>query len=240
MTMPYTMKTIRLTLLLIFAALTGCFSLGREEPPQRHYVLGGSRLQEAGAPAGRLAGLAIGLRQLRLAEYLESPLLVVRQGPHQIRFSEFHRWGEDLGGGVNRAVAGYLADRAPFEGIDVVPWSPRAEHDYLIQLHLLRFEGLAPEEPAATEGALALEGEAHLLATWEIILPEDGSVLARGTTDYRMPGWQVGDYGGLVTLLDTGLDVLAGDLVAGLVAGLETLVTPPRASTRPAGANRPE
>lgn len=201
---------IRLILLLILFGLPGCFSLGRETPVEQHYVLGGSRLQETGAPAERLAGLAVGLRPLQLAEYLETPLIVVRQGSHQIRFSEFHRWGGDLGAGVNRAVAGYLVSRAPFRGVDVVPWPPRTQHDYLIQLHLLRFEGLAPEDPAASEG------EAHLLATWEIIGQQDGEVLARGTTDYRARGWTVGDYDGLVTLLDAGLRELSGDLVAGL------------------------
>ena len=73
-----------------------------------------------------------------------------------------------------------------------------------------------PEEPTATEG------EAYLAATWEIIRPDDGVVLARGTTDYRAGGWTIGDYGGLVTLLDAGLRELADDLIA----GLEPLVAP--------------
>lgn len=210
------MKALRLIFLVVLFALPGCFSLGREEPPQQHYVLGGSLLPETGASAERLAGLAIGLRQLQLAEYLESPLLVVRQGPHRIRYSEFHRWGEDLGGGANRAVAGYLAAKAPFEGIDVVPWPPQARHDYLIQIHLLRFEGLVPEDLAATEG------EAYLLATWEIISQQEAAVLVRGTTDYRASGWTVGDYASLVTLLDAGLHELSDDLIA----ALESLVAP--------------
>lgn len=214
--MTYPMHMTRLILLSVLFALAGCFSLGRDAPPEQFYVLGGSRLQETGAPPERLAGLLIGLRQLQIAEYLETPLIVVRHEPHEIRFSEFHRWGGNLDGGVNRAVAGYLAARAAFGGVDVVPWAPRMRHDYLIQLHLLRFEGLAPEEPAATEG------EAYLLATWEIIHAHDGTVLARGTTDYRAGGWTLGDYGGLVTLLDAGLRELADDLIA----GLEPLVAP--------------
>lgn len=207
---------IRLILLFVLFGLAGCFSLGREEPPQQHYVLGGSGVQQPAAPTERTGGLALGLRRLQLAGYLETPLLVVRQGPHQVRFSEFHRWGEDLGGSVNRAVAGHLAARAPIYSVDVVPWPPRPEHDFLIQLHLLRFEGVASEAPE-TSG-----GEAHLLATWEIIDPQDGAVLARGTTDYRARGWTVGDYDGLVTLLDMGLRELSEDLVA----GLEKLVAP--------------
>ncbi|NBC17708.1 MAG: hypothetical protein GVY18_10385 [Bacteroidetes bacterium] len=201
---------IRLAFLCALVALTGCFSLSRDEPPQQHYVLGGTPLPETDASAERLAGLAIGLRQPQLAEYLETPFIVVRQGPHQLRFSEFHRWGEELAGGINRTVAAHLAARGSLDGIDVVPWAPRARHDYLIQLHLLRFEGLAPEVPTASEGA------AYLLATWEIIDQQDGAVLARGTTDYRADGWTVGDYDELVALLDTGLRELSDDLIAAL------------------------
>jgi hypothetical protein len=54
-----------------------------------------------------------------------------------------------------------------------------------------------------------------MLATWEIIA-QNGEVMARGTTEYHEPGWMVGDYAGLVTLLDTGLDVLANDLAISL------------------------
>ena len=208
--MMYTMNTLRSILIAALVALTGCFSLGREEPPQQHYVLGGRPLPESVQRTEHLAGLAIGLRQLQLADYLESPLIVVRHGQHQIGFSEFNRWGEELRRGVNRAVAGYITDRAVLKGVDVVPWSPRAQHDYFVQLHLLRFEGLAPLEPPA------LEGEAYLLANWEIIRALDGAVLTRGTTDYRAPGWTVGDYGSLVSLLDTGLTALSDDLVASL------------------------
>ncbi len=202
------MKSIHSILLVTVLALTGCFSLGRDEPSQQHFVLGGNRLQASAPQAERLAGLAIGLRQVNLAEYLDSPLIVVRYNPHQIRFSEFNRWGENLDGGFNRAIALYLADRAPFEAVDVVPWAPRAHHDYLIQIHLLRFEGVVVEE--------ALEGEAYMLANWEIIRQSDGAVLSRGITDYRQEGWTVGDYVDLVTRLDAGVGELSDDLIAGL------------------------
>lgn len=203
------MQPIRPILLVALAALTGCFGLSRNVPPERFYVLGGTRPGPAEASAP-LADRSIGLRQLRLAEHLATPLLVVRQGPHEVSFSEFHLWGEDLGGGINRAVAGYLAARAPFKNIDVAPWQPQARYDYLIQLYVSCFEGVAPE------------GEAHVLAAWEILRQKDGEVLARGTTDYREKGWTVGDYEGLVALLDTGLGVLSDDLVA----SLRTLVAP--------------
>ncbi len=204
------MKGLRIVILLGLLLLTGCFSLSRDEPPQRRYVLGGQEQPQNRMPTENLEGLSVGLRQVQLAEYLESPFILVREGPNRVGFSEFHRWGEQLSGGINRAVAYYLAARAPFGAVDVVPWPPRKAHDFLIQLHIERFEGLAPEEQTAPEGAVSM------LATWEIICSEDGVVLSRGTTDYRRRGWTVGDYDSLVTLLDAGLSILADDLVASL------------------------
>lgn len=213
--MRYAMKTTRLIVLCALAGLTGC-SLSHGDPPLRHYVLGGDRVQGSGAPHPGLAGLTVGVRRLQLASYLESPAIAVRRGQQEITLSEFHRWGEPLSRGIGRAVAANLTAGAPFRAVDVAPWPLREKYDRLVQLHVLRFEGVAPAEPAADEG------EARLLATWEIIRQQDGEVLARGTTDYRQGGWRVGDYAGLVALLDAGLLVLSNDLMT----SLETLGAP--------------
>ena len=150
------------------------------------------------------------MRRLKLASYLASPFMVVRRGPNQVTFSEFRRWGEPLGAGINRVVAGMLAARG-FRDVAVAPWPTRGRYEYLIQLDVERFEGVAPEDPEATDGGV------HLLVNWEVIRHEDGVVLGRGTTDYRRPGWTVGDFAGLVSMLQDGLEVLSADLTAGVV-----------------------
>jgi uncharacterized lipoprotein YmbA len=204
------MTMARLAGLAALVGLSGCFSLGRTEPPQRTYVLGGTAAANVEASTPGLSGITVGVRRLRLASYLDPLLLVVRQGENRVSYSEFHRWGEHLGEGINRAVAGYLDQRGSFATIDVAPWEPRARYDYVVQLHVERFEGVAPE--GAADGV----GEAHLLASWEILRHGDGEVLARGTTDHRAPGWRVGDHSDLVRLLDASLDVMSSDLARSL------------------------
>jgi uncharacterized protein len=207
--------TLRLPLLATLLSLAGCFSLSHGAPPQQHYVLGaGGAPEEAVAPADRSVEEAgtqlVGLRPLRLADYLASPFIVIRRGSHQIEFSEYHRWGEDLGRAINQTVAGRLAAHASHHRIEVAPWPAGTPPDRVIQLHVLRFEGVAREGPGNDEA------EAHLLATWEILRPLDGAVLARGSTEVREGGLSVGDFDGLVSLLDATLDVLARDLALGL------------------------
>lgn len=198
-------------LILPFALLTlaGC-SLSRDAPPIQHYALSGAAAPEAGTLSRDQSGLTIGLRRLDLASYLATPFIVMRRGVHEIVYSDFHRWSEEPGQAINRAVAGYLASEAPFRAVDVAPWSPRSRHDYLLQLRVSRFEGVAHEDSAA------MEGEVHVLVSWEIIRPHDGAVLARGGTEYRQPGWTVGDYASLVAMLDRGVAALARDLTASL------------------------
>jgi len=213
--------TIHLLLLAILLAPAGCFSLSRSAPPQQHFVLGASQSPEAAAtPADQPVADAevhvIGLRQPRLADYLATPFIVVRRGSHQVEFSEYHRWGEDLGRSINRAVAGRVVvagrtvSRVPSLRVEAAPWPAGTTPDHVIQVHVLRFEGV---EPA---GSGSGEGEAHLLATWEIFRSPDGALVGQGSTEVRAGGWSVGDFGGLVSLLDAGLEVLAEDLVTGL------------------------
>ena len=196
-------------------AVSGCFSLARTEPVTRHYVLGGTPLPESAEPSPALAGLSIGVRRLRLAAYLDPPFLAVRREPHGLEFSEFNRWGEPLAAGINRAVTGYLTSAAAFRTVDMAPWPAREKYDYLIQLHVERFEGVAPAE------ATAAAGEVHMLATWEVVDQQDGVVLARGTTEHREAGWTIGDYPHLVRSLDAGLIALSRDVLA----AVESLAT---------------
>jgi uncharacterized protein len=216
MIMRFDKRTLPTALLL--ALLPGCVSLGRDAPPLELYVIGGAGSPEMAAPVPGLAGLTIGIRRLQLAPYLATPSIVVRRGPHEILTSDYHRWGEDLGEGINRAVARHLGDAAPFGTVDVAPWAARSRYDYLVQLHVSRFEGVVP---AVAAQAAAGEGEAHgggvhLVVSWEIIRQQDETVLTRGTTEHREGGWSAGDYAALVALMDRALVVLARDLAAAI------------------------
>jgi uncharacterized protein len=208
-------RTIHLLLSAILLSPTGCFSLSHSAPPQQHYVLGASGPTELSAPPADQpmadsSGHLIGLRPPRLADYLANPFIVVRHGSHQVEFSEYHRWGEDLGRAINRTVAVRLAAVAPLHRVETAPWPGGTSPALVIQLQILRFEGVTQERSGSGQG------EAHLLATWEIVRPLDGAVLGRGTTEVREGGWSVGDFDGLVRLLDAGLATLAGDLALSL------------------------
>lgn len=215
-------RTFRLFAACALFSLAGCFSLARPTPPLEEYVLGSNLKPVAAAPARDIAGVTIGLRRLDLAPYLSTTAIVVRRGS-RIVTSDFRRWGEETSAGIMRAVAASLGAAPTIQSVDVAPWSVQAHHDYLVQLHVSQLEGVAPEDSTAKEG------EVRVSASWEIILSQDGSLVARGETDRRESGWRVGDYRGLVTRVDQGLTGLAGDLAACLVR-LGSPKTPPDAA----------
>ena len=228
----------RIAVLCAIAALcAACVNLEPRQSNMRYYVLAGDRALNTAldddaldddaldddarsiAPADT-SGWVLGLRRLRLASYLDTPTIVTRLGPHEVHFAEFHRWGEDVPHAINRTVARHLVSAPSIARADVVPWTDRARHDYLVQLHVLRFEGVVPDtlttddDPDDVQGLryVGETGAARMVARWEVVNPTTEAVLHQGTTDRRIDGWTIGRYGDLVQHLDTALQALAGDL----------------------------
>jgi uncharacterized lipoprotein YmbA len=198
-------NTVSLAMCAAAFTLMGCFSLSRKSPPVERYVVGGMMLTQLDTLASDSGALSIGLRRLDLAPYLSTLAIVVRRADNEIITTGFHRWAEAPSTGLNRALSGYIANDASIVSVDVAPWPVRAEHDYIVQVHMMRLEGVEPEGLGSAE--------AHMLATYEIIRPGDGSILARGVTDYRSRDWTLNDYRGLVSRLDMGLVTLSRNIV---------------------------
>lgn len=206
--------------------LTGCFRLSRNTPPTQFFVLSGGA--SASTPSGAApsttsaqagGSVTLGLRRLDLAAYLATPAIVVRKSAHQIHVSEFHRWGEELGQGINRTLASQLSNAPPVKAVSVAPWQPSSQHDFLVQLHVYRFEGVA--DSAATTGGI------HVHAAWDIIQPRGGTVLVRGNTDYREGNWTAGDYEGLVSQLNAAISRVAQDIRGCLSRFRSDTIPPP-------------
>jgi uncharacterized protein len=198
---------VALALTILGLVTSGCFRLARRSPSVKSYVLGGATVADSVRAIVDSARVSLGLRRLDLAPYLSTLGIVVRRADNEIITTGFHRWAEGPSVGVNRAVAGYLAMAPEVRSVDVAPWPIRSTHDYLIQLHVSRLEGIESEVGA-------LRGESRLLARWEIVRPSDGTLVGCGVTDARARDWMVDDYAGLVARLDRGLATIARDIVS--------------------------
>lgn len=197
---------------LLALSVAGCVRLLEPRTSDATYYLLDAA-QHAGPATTDSTGLAVGLRQPRLASYLSDTRLVTRRGPHTLRFSEFHRWAEELPQGINRTVALALARRPGIRQVETVPWSQNATFDYVVQLHVLAFEGVGPPPaPEADEDAPPPEGSSQMSVQWTIVSPDADTVLARGHTQTQTEEWSVGDYEALTARLGRSLDTLAADV----------------------------
>jgi uncharacterized lipoprotein YmbA len=209
-----------LAILLTVGLLAACVDLEPRQSNMSYYVLSDAvtPTDTAAAPDAILPDsldLVVGIRKVRLATYLNTPSLTTRYGAHQVEFAEFHRWGEDLADAISRSVAQSLDRQNGILRVDQVPWPDRTEHDLLVQMHVLRFEGEAPSDARSEDrdrDAPAV-GRARVVVAWELVDPETQTVWVSGRTDHSEPGWTVGDYPALTERLDAALNVVAADLV---------------------------
>lgn len=204
---------------LIGLSVAGCVRLLEPRKSDATYYL----LDDVASPdpvSTDTTGLRIGLRTPRLASYLDEARIVTRHGSNTIRFSEFHRWGEDLDQGIGRTVARALEARPSIQSVELVPWPRSATFDYLLQLHVLHFEGVGPPPPGpeADDDAPVPEGHSQMSVRWTILDSADETIQARDRTQHRQPGWPVTDYRALASNLGTSLHVLADSIGTRLAA----------------------
>ncbi|MBX2823051.1 MAG: PqiC family protein [Rhodothermaceae bacterium] len=216
--------TIRFSFFLMaLFFIQGCVNLKPPESTARFYVLGAREHTETPSASSLVkedSGISVGLRRLRLAAYLDTPYIVLRHGTNEVSFSENHRWGEDLEKAINRTIQTHLNSHASIRRIDAAPWPINTTHDYLLQIHVLQFEGqtdalLAEEMPIALEDQ---DVQVHLVANWQIIDPNTNDVIHQEKTDVLLGGWNTDIYSNLVSGLDHTLKAMASDIAATLEA----------------------
>lgn len=198
---------------LLSLVLVGCVRLLEPRPGRNiTYYLLDSGLSADTALADT-TGVEVGLRRPRLAAYLDAARMVTRRGPNAIQFSDSHRWGEDLDQAINRVVALNL-ERAPeIQSAEVVPWQNGGRFDYIVQLSVLRFEGVGPPpDPEEEENDPPPEGHAQMVVRWTIFGPDGTEPVGQGITRHREEGWPITDYADLASKLDTSLVVLSRDV----------------------------
>lgn len=169
--------------------LQGCVGLQPTKDPTRYYLLN----SVSSDPTGSLSedGLRIGIRSIEMPSYLHASKIAVRRGSHEIVYSNFNRWGEDIDRAIARGISGELERQLEIYYISVFPWTTGLKHDYQIRASFTHFEG-------------SFDGRILVAGSWVLIEPDSKAILA--TSPFRIErSWDSQTYSDLSAGLAEGV-----------------------------------
>lgn len=170
--------------------LAGCTLTEPKPDPTRFYILAPSVEADFSEMSARERPMTVGLRLPSLPDYLNQRQMVIREGPAEINFREYHRWGERLDDAIMRLMGGVLESTPVVRQVDAHPWTQRRTHDLVVNLQIEHFEG-------DDSGNVLIE------ASWKIMEPHTQEIL--GTARFEQSGsWTPGDFQSLALALANG------------------------------------
>jgi uncharacterized lipoprotein YmbA len=189
----------------LFTALCAALLLGLSacgsSPAVRFYALT-SLQEEKSSPAIEMAArqgiIAVG--PVEIADYLDRPQIVRRDGASSVTLLEVDRWAGSLQGDVARVLLDNLAVLLGPSGYVVLPWETSPLADGRIQVSVTRFEG-------TDQDTVVLD------ALWTLNGKEKGDILAAGNTVIVEPAGG-GGAGGMVEAMNRALAELSRRIAA--------------------------
>lgn len=182
-------------------ALAGCNVLPQpQQDLTRYFVL--TAPTRAAAGAGAPGALRLGLKQVELADYLQTRDIVVRSGPNELALQDYARWAEPLQAGIARALGARLLEDPGVASVATPPFPLGAARDYDVSVQILHCEGES--------------GAALFAARVEIASAADGRVVSRLVYVAPREKWNGSDYGRLAALLSDDVAGLGADILSAL------------------------
>ncbi len=181
--------------LVVLCALAAAWA-GCATPRSAHYVL-----NPLASASPMTADYAVSVGPVSVPEIVDRPQIVVRAGPHQVFFDEFHRWGTPLADDIARVVAENLGRLLGTSRVSAHPRPEGADVRYRVRVDVAAFES-APGEAAALDAA------------WVVTDTRDGAV-RRGRSGAREEARE-GGYPALAAAHSRALEKLSVDIAAAI------------------------
>jgi uncharacterized lipoprotein YmbA len=197
------MRSVILLTVALVLALSAC--VGSPSRPAQFYDLA----VEDTAPLPGADGFSqtIGLGPITLPGVLDRPQIVTRASAHEVTLSEFHRWGGDLAGILNRTLTQNLMNLLGTQRVTPFPWPSREGPDRQLAVDFFRLDG-------------ELGGHAVLEGLWRIRDPQSGAECRAQRFRLERPVAET-DYRAFVSALSRGLGELSRQMAQGLLATAE-------------------
>ena len=86
-------------------------------------------------------GPVVGIKPIKLPDYLERPQIVTRTGQNEIEIAEFDRWAGSLKEDLSRVLAENLSMLLSTDLVLIFPWQRTIPIEYTVDLEIIRFDG---------------------------------------------------------------------------------------------------
>lgn len=183
-----------LPLLLILPMLTACVG----SSPVTYYQLSAVEHDQPSPQGDALTCRTIGIGPVHIAEYLDRPQLVIRQGGNRVRLSGSHRWAEPIADNIAGILRKYLLELTSAANVVLSLWNADMEVNCQINVELMRFEG------NNLDGGL-------LEAIWSIRNSEGELLVPQQQSEYMVNAF-TRDYDGVVSALNEALFRLSSEI----------------------------
>jgi uncharacterized lipoprotein YmbA len=193
--MPMRTATVTVLALLCTIAVAGCATSPRTD----FYTLSRVAQGTGAAPAD----YAVAVGPVTVPATVDRPQMVVRKGPSQLSYEEYHQWGAPLQDEIGRVVAGNLSTLLGTPRVAVFPRHTVEGARYRVAVDVVAFD-TTPGEGAALD------------ALWSVRSTKDGAVRGGRTTVSEAA--KDGGYASLVAAHDRALGKLSGDIAAAIRA----------------------
>jgi uncharacterized lipoprotein YmbA len=182
---------------LCLAVLAGC----GVSPPARYYIL----TPVDNDTTTTLSGPALGIGPVTLPAYLDRLEIAHRSGENELQYADMDRWAAPLKTTFSRTLADNLAAMLPTDRISLYPWTRSTRIDYQITVDVTRFD-------------VDASGTVVLVAGWEVIRVDDGSIVSRRRQSYAEAVGSM-SYPAIVAAQSRTLAFLSQDIVASIGQG---------------------
>ena len=113
-----------------------------QEDPTRYFVLSDPSLHPSQSPAPS-SGARIGLKTVRLENYLRRREMVVRMGDNEIQFRDYRLWAEPLDAAIARVLRTRFMASPDVAQVYAEPFPPAQDRDFDVSIEVRRCEGSA-------------------------------------------------------------------------------------------------
>jgi len=191
----FSIRFAAVILCISLAILSGCAS----SKPTRFYTLSSLVSSEKAIKATPTEqDISIGIRPVRLPEYLDRPQIITLTSTNKLKLAEFDKWAEPLNENISRVLAGSLSTLLSTDRVFIFPWNRALSIEYRVAVDVIRFEGTLGERIV-------------LKANWTVFGDYGKKEIMTRTTSYteRIEGQ---DYGAMVAAMSRTLEGLSQDI----------------------------